>query len=85
MLDIETKMYTGFGGWTVYRNGEILYYQQQHEEFDDAKSISDIETMIGDDDENEYTACFLGPLSDAIYQRHSKNHWMLVEQGDGFA
>lgn len=84
LLPLETQLYNGFGGWMVVKNGE-LFYQSQDEGFDESKNVHDIENEIGEDNENEYLAILFSPLRGATYQRHKKNHWVLIEENEGFA
>lgn len=84
MLELDTKFYDGFGGWVVTKNGEE-FYRDTSDDWDNVKDVSDIEEMIGEDEESEYLAILWSPLRGATYQRHSKNHWALIEQNEGFA
>lgn len=84
-LDLHTQLYLGYGGWLVTKNGETFYSAKIEDDFDGAKSLQDIENMIGEDPESEYIALFFGPLREATYQRHAKDQWVLIETGEGFA
>lgn len=85
ILPLGTKIYNGFGGWSINKNGEHFYSAENGLDWDDFKDISYIEELIGEDTENEFTAILSTPLRDAKYQRHSKNNWVLIEKGEGFA
>lgn len=85
ILPLETLLYMGFGGWNVSKNGEMFFVERNDIEFEESKTLADIETMIGEDEESEYLAVFFSPLRGCTYQRHSKNHWVLIEEDEGFA
>lgn len=85
LLELETKLYFGFGGWNILRNGQEFFCDHRDVELDEYKDLKHVEELIGDDTENEYIANFNRPLRSAVYQRHAKNYWVLIEKGDGFA
>lgn len=85
ILSLDTRLYYGFGGWTIYKNGEEFFRDDRDVEFDRYKKLSYVEKLIGNDSENEYTAFYYGSLRDATYQRHAKNTWVLINKGQGFA
>lgn len=85
ILPLDTLLYMGFGGWNILKNGEIFFVEGNNIEFENSKSLADIEQMIGKDDENEYIAVFFSPLRGSTYQRHSKNYWVLINEDEGFA
>jgi hypothetical protein len=85
LLPMEAVMYNGFGGWTVTKNGETFYCGDHNSEWEEFKTIAQIEEMIGEDDESEYLAIKYTPLSGGTFQRQSKNHWVLIEENMGFA
>lgn len=85
ILPLDTKIYNGFGGWSILKNGSLFFIENKDKDWDDFKDLAYIETLIGNDEENEYTAKYYAPLRDALYQRHTKDYWVLIEQGLGFA
>lgn len=85
LLNIETKLYYGFGGWVVNKNGEQFFCENTDVDFDECKDVVHVEELIGEDSENEYLAIFDSPLRSAVYQRHAKNNWVLIEKGEWFA
>jgi len=84
-LDLGTVLYTGFGGWHIRKDGVQFYAANDYAEFQDCKTVADIEAMIGDEDDSEYLAVAFLPLRGATYQRHSRNHWVLIDENEGFA
>lgn len=89
LLPMETKLYQSMGGYNVLKNGAEFYggdpYMDDSKEWDDLKDLAYVESLIGDDDENEYVCNLDLPLRSAKYQRHAKNQWVLIEKGAGFA
>lgn len=85
ILNLNTKLYFDFGGWTINKNGQPFFSDQRSVDFDEYKDLNHVEALIGEDDENEYTAEVYLPLRSAKYQRHAKNIWVLIEKGNGFA
>jgi len=85
VLELDTKLYFGFGGWTITKNNEEFFIDRRDVEFDEYKDLNHVEELIGDDIENEYIAELSTPLRGAIYQRHGKNNWVLISTNIGFA
>jgi hypothetical protein len=81
-LSKQFKYETGIG-WVIYKNGDTLFYEQNPGEV--AFSLMEVERMIGEDNQNEYTAQYESLTSSLLYQRHSKNNWVLVGVGPGIA
>jgi hypothetical protein len=77
-------MYNGFGGWSILKNGKLFFVADSKKEWDETETLKDIELMIGENDTDEFIAKLHLPLRDAKYHRHSKNHWLLIETGQGF-
>lgn len=85
LLDLNTKLYNGFGGWVVMKNGQEYFQEENGIDFDEGKDLKHVENMIGEDTENLYEAVVYLPLRGATYQRHAKNNWVLIETNEGFA
>lgn len=85
ILPLETLLFNGFGGWSVNKNGQQFYQAEPNDDFENAKTLNDIEEIIGHDTENEYLAILFTPLRGATFQRHAKDNWVLIEKNGGFA
>lgn len=86
ILDLDTKLYFGVvGWWNVLKNGQQFYDNHLELEYEEYYDLKHIEEIIAEDTENEYLASFDSPLRSAVYQRHAKNAWVLIEKGEGFA
>lgn len=85
ILPMKTKLYNGFGGWDITKNGEHYFSEDVNKEYDEAKTLSYIERMAKLEPECDWRANLNLPLISAVYQRHGKSKWVLVERGQGFA
>jgi hypothetical protein len=82
-LDFETKLYNGFGGWMITKNGEC-YYQAENGDWENSKTLREIELEAKLNPNNNWMAILFTPLRGAEYQRQN-DKWVLVEQNEGFA
>lgn len=92
ILDVNTVLYNGYGGWSIQKNGSLFYCGEIDTDWEKEKSIADIDEEIDpstyphlSDPNDEYVAIFDSPLRSAKYQRHQKGNWVLIEKGEGFA
>lgn len=85
ILPMKTKLYNGFGGWDITKNGEHYFSEDVNKEYGEAKTLSYIERMAKLEPECDWRANLNLPLRSAVYQRHGKSKWVLVERGQGFA
>jgi hypothetical protein len=85
LLPLNTKLYfASSGGWTITKNNNHFFSDDREIDFKEYLDLKYVEELIGDDDKSEYLANFCTPLRSAVYQRHSKNHWVLIESGEGW-
>jgi hypothetical protein len=85
ILPMKTKLYNGFGGWYITKNREPYFSEDVNKEYDEAKTLSYIERMAKLKPDCDWRANLNLPLRSAVYQRHGKSKWVLVERGQGFA
>ena len=85
ILPMKTRLYQGFGGWHISKNGEYFFSEDVNKEYDEAKTLSYIERMAKLEPECDWRAHLDLPLRSAVYQRQGKSKWVLVERGRGFA
>jgi hypothetical protein len=83
-LSMRTRMYNGFGGWSICKNGSMIFCDQSGE-YETAPTILKFEKMAREEPEEEWTAELYLPLRGATYQRHGYNMWVLVDSNEGFA
>jgi hypothetical protein len=85
ILPLDTILHQGFGGWSIYKNGELFFVEDHFKEWDDFKKLQYIEEIAEKDPNNNWIAELELPLRDATYQRHEKGKWVLIRKGIGFA
>jgi hypothetical protein len=82
---MRTRLYRGFGGWMITKNGEPFFMENQDVDFDKSKTLSFIERSAKLEPESDWRTILDLPMRSAIYQRHGKSKWVLIEKGQGFA
>ena len=85
VLSYETRLYQGFGGYTVTKNGNIYYEAKQSDEFYGAKTLLDIEKEVSNDHGSDYRVILFLPLRGGEWQRHLDGNWYLISENEGFA
>jgi hypothetical protein len=82
---MNTKIYGGFGWWTILMDGDVIYQPPPDGEWKDFPTLMRFENMARKDPDHDWRAeCFL-PLRGATYQRQGKNEWVLIDSNQGFA
>lgn len=85
IASLRTKIYQGYGGWHITRDGKTVYSGDPDVEWKSYPSLMTFENMARKNPDHDWRAeCFLA-LREATYQRQGKNEWVLVSSGDGFA
>lgn len=85
ILGVRTKLYNGFGGWMITKDGKLFFMEKAKTEFEDSKTLLFIEKIARQDPNHDWRAIFDMALSGGQYQRHGKNRWVLIESNQGFA
>jgi hypothetical protein len=85
ILPMRTRLYQGFGGWTITKNGIPYFMEEPGKEYDKSKTLSFIERTAKLEPECDWRAYVDLPLRSAVYQRHGNSKWVLIERGQGFA
>lgn len=83
MIPLDAEIAVGFGYAGVTRDGVEVWSHQDVDE--DPWTVADAERAAAQDSDHDWRVHFHGPLSEAVYQRHETNNWVLVEKGQGFA
>jgi hypothetical protein len=83
-LSMKTRLYNGFGGWTVFKDDTIVS-NMDNVGYDEAPTLLRFENMARKEPESEWRAELYLPLRGATYQRHGYNMWVLIETNPGFA
>lgn len=84
-LPMNTRIYNGFGGWTITKDRQLIYMGDSNLDWEKYPTLMKFENMARKEPDSEWTAELMIPLRNASYQRHGKNTWVLVDQGQGFA
>lgn len=88
ILDFETTLHNGFGGWHISKDKEIYFMDSSKdcfENWDNIKKLKDIEEEARKEPDSEWQAHYIAPLREAKYQRSDCGKWVLIETGPGFA
>ncbi len=82
---MDTKIAVGFGFAGVKRDGDIIFMADTIAEWKDIPTLMKFENMARKDPDHDWRLVLDAPLRSREYQRHSKNEWILVASGEGFA
>jgi len=85
LLPMRTRLYNGFGGYTVTKNGEMFFVEDQDKDFDECKTVIYIENKAKKEPDADWQINLMLPLRSGRWQRQGKSKWVLVEEGEGFA
>jgi len=85
LLPMNTVITVGFGSAMLLRNGQPVWMEDSSYEFTECLTVKQAETMAALYPEDDWRIHFVGPLSEAYYQRQGKQQWVLYETGKGFA
>lgn len=83
MISLDAYIAVGFGYAGVTKDGAEVYSESDVDE--DPWTVADAERAAAKDPDHDWRIIFHGPLSEAEYQRHEANNWVLVRKGMGFA
>ena len=86
VLDLETRLYQGFGGWNITKDGK-LYFEEPNidKTWEEFKTLKEIENEAKKDPNHDWRAILDLPLRGGQYQRHGDDKWVLIESNMGFA
>lgn len=85
ILDIKTKLYNGFGGYAVYKDGKYFWAEIMNKDYEKCATVRKVENMVALDLKAKWEIKLDLPLRSAIWLREAKNKWVLTETGLGFA
>ena len=87
VLSMKTKLYNGFGGWEIRKDGFLYFIHESEDELDwsNVKKLEDIELEAKKSPRNKWTAHLNRPLKEAKYERLKCGSWVLIDTGIGFA
>lgn len=85
IASLDTVIYGGFGGWTIYRDAKVYYFPPTNKADDDCPRLAEFEAMAEADPDHDWQAVLNLPMRDAVYQRQGEGKWVLIGTGEGFA
>lgn len=85
LLELDTVLYNGFGGYAVSKNGVNYYCGEPDQEWESFKTLQDIENEAVKDPEADWRVELNLPLRSGEWQRHGDSEWVLIDSGLGFA
>lgn len=86
ILDIDTILYNGFGGYAVYKDNEIYYQGNPNEEWENFRTLRQIDRIAKKDPHHIWTVVLNNPLRGATWGRkETTGEWILLETNQGFA
>lgn len=85
ILPMETRLYSGFGGWTIYKDGQHYFIEDSDKEWEENKMLSEIEEEAKKFPKSKWEAHLFLPLREAEYERADCGNWVLIKTGMGFA
>lgn len=85
ILEMNTVLYQGFGGYTVRKNGELFYEGNSDDEWNKFKKLRHIEKEAKKDPTAKWTVELYEPLSGATWERQEDGQWVAIEKNLGFA
>lgn len=75
----------GFGFAGITCDGSTIWSENEQDGGVEEMHGKDAEVMAAADTDHDWRIVLEGPLSARTYQRHDKDRWVLISQGDGFA
>ena len=88
ILDVETKLYNGFGGYSLYKNGNFFWSEKIDKDYEKCFDVNDIEHNFIRNESDALAKWEIKldlPLRSAVWERKEKGRWVLTEKGLGFA
>lgn len=77
-----TLIAVGFGDAHISKDGEVVFTEQDSDEF---HYLEEFEVMANGDPDHDWRLVLDAPLHSREYQRHDEEKWVLIKQGVGFA
>lgn len=85
ILNYDTFLYHGFGGYIVTKNGDLYYSAKINDEYHNSKTLLDIEKEVCHDHDSDYRVILMLPLRGGEWQRNLDGNWYLISENKGFA
>jgi hypothetical protein len=85
LLEMDTELYQGFGGYMVTKDDKLFYMGDPQGEWGSFKTLANIEQEACREPNADWRVHLDLPLRDAVWQRHGPKEWVLIKTGLGFA
>lgn len=85
VLDIKTKLYNDFGGYSIYKDNEYFWSVDFYTPYDKCPTIRKVEKLVSLSPLSKWEIKLDLPLRSAVWERKEKNKWILTNTGLGFA
>ena len=82
---MNTRIYNGFGGWTILKDNKVVYMGPTDAEWEDYPTLMKFENMARKDPDHDWRLILDAPLRGREYQRQGHNNWVLIRSDEGFA
>ena len=79
---MNTLIAVGFGDANISKDGEVVFSEQDSDEF---HFLEEFEAKAKADPDHDWRLLLDAPLHSREYQRHDEGKWVLIAQGEGFA
>ncbi len=83
ILTMDTVLYNGFGGYSVYKNNKHFYSGDPQGEWDSYKTLKEIE-KFAKKEKGSWKIVLNSPLRGATWRRNKIGKWILKETNLGF-
>ena len=84
ILEMDTVLYQGFGGYHVEKDGVIFYHPDSDLKWEDYKTLADIEKIAKTTTKSKWKVILNNPLRGATWERYG-GKWRIIEHNNGFA
>jgi hypothetical protein len=81
---MEMRIAVGFGAAQLRKDDKIIW-SEGNKEYEDCLTVADAEKIAAADPDHDWRIELYAALSEAVYQRHEANKWVLIKTGMGFA
>lgn len=87
LLEMDTVLYNGFGGYRVEKDGKLFYEGDPAWDADWEKymTLQQLEKEAQKEPKADWRVILNLPLRSGEWQRHGENEWVLINSGIGFA
>lgn len=75
----------GFGCAMVTKDGALVWEERPDTHWDKLWRVRKAERRARLDPDHDWRISIYGPMYSAVWQRHGRSEWVMVEKGEGFA